>query len=299
MDPYYNWTIRVVPHLSVSWNYSLWWLIYGGLTIFGGLLYLAICLCVLQLSWMFMCQLFVMWHSTMWSTLTYMFQTYILNHFATTSPSFSIISIYNALPIVCGCFKPLMDLFGYQLVLLCLLVSLHNSAIYNLALASAGGAAIIIFGHLSTSTKHILIKRIIKLRLMELWTSLQTAILAFIQLVTSAASCHNSRTENDSLVNYWPRHLILIINFTWNGLQICGFTSNLAISNFPIFSMVNKPTWIFFDYITSWTTNNPSNNLLYLVWFGNHRERASQILFVNNYAPTGPTRNEISWARFS
>ena len=134
---------------------------------------------------------------------------------------------------------------------------------------------------------------------MELWTSLQTAILAFIQLVTSAASCHNLRTENDSLVNYWPRHLILIINFTWNGLPICGFTSNLAISNFPIFSMVNKPTWIFFDYITSWTTNNPSNNLLYLVWFGNHRERASQILFVNNYAPIGPTRNEISWARFS
>ena len=91
VDPYYNWTIRVVPYLSISWNYSLWWLIYGGLTIFGGLLYLAICLCVLQLSWMFMCQLFVMWHSTMWSTLTYMFQTYILNHFATTSPSFSTI----------------------------------------------------------------------------------------------------------------------------------------------------------------------------------------------------------------
>ena len=213
-----------------------------------------------------MCQLFVMWHSTMWSTLTYMFQTYILNHFATTSPSFSIISIYNALPIVCGCFKPLMDLFGYQLALLCLLVSLHNSAIYNLALASAGGAAIIIFGHLSTSTKHILIKRIIKLRLMELWTSLQTAILAFIHLVTSAASCPNSITENDSSVNYWPRHLILIINFTWNGLQICGFTSNLAISNFPIFSMVNKPTWIFFDYITSWTTTiHPT---IYFTWFG-------------------------------
>ena len=45
MDPYCNWTIRVVPYLSISWNYSLWWLIYGGLTIFGGLLYLAICLC--------------------------------------------------------------------------------------------------------------------------------------------------------------------------------------------------------------------------------------------------------------
>ena len=101
---------------------------------------------------------------------------------------------------------------------------------------------------------------------MELWTSLQTAILAFIHLVTSAASCPNSITENDSSVNYWPRHLILIINFTWNGLQICGFTSNLAISNFPIFSMVNKPTWIFFDYITSWTTTiHPT---IYFTWFG-------------------------------
>ena len=159
--------------------------------------------------------------------------------------------------------------------------------------------AIINFGQLSTSTKHIFIKRIIKLQFMELWKSLQTAYLAFIHLVSSAASCHILRTENDSLVNYWPRHLILIINFTWNGLPICGFTSNLAISDFPIFSMVNKPTWIFFDYINSWTTNNPSRNLLDLIWLQNHRERASQILFVNNYAPIGPTRNEISWARFS
>ena len=134
---------------------------------------------------------------------------------------------------------------------------------------------------------------------MEFWKSLQTAILAFLQLVTSAASCHNLITEYDSLVNYWPEHLILIFKFTWNGLPICGFTSNLAKYKFPNFSMVYKPTWIIFGYITSWITNNPSNNLLYLVWFGNHRERASQILFVNNYAPIGPTRNEISWAQFS
>ena len=91
VDPYFNWTIRVVPYLSVSWNYSLWWLIYGGLTIFGGLLYQAVYLCVLQLSLMFMCQLFVMCQLFMWSTLTYMFQVYIFNHCATTSPSFSTI----------------------------------------------------------------------------------------------------------------------------------------------------------------------------------------------------------------
>ena len=266
VDPYYNWTIRVVPYLSISWKSSLWWTIYGGLTIFGGLLSQTIYLCVVQLLWTFLRELIVMCHFILWSKLTYVFQTYIFNHFASTSPFFSTIWIYNALPIDCGGFKPLVNLFGYQLALLCLLVSLHNSAIYNLALASAGGAAIIIFGHLSTSTKHILIRRIIKLRLMELWTSLQTAILAFIHLVTSPASCPNSITENDSSVNYWPRHLILIINFTWNGLQICGFTSNLAISNFPIFSMVNKPTWIFFDYITSWTTTiHPT---IYFTWFG-------------------------------
>ena len=60
VDPYYNWTIRVVPYLSVSWNYSLWWIFYGGLTIFGGLYYQTIYLCVIQLLWMFLCELFVM-----------------------------------------------------------------------------------------------------------------------------------------------------------------------------------------------------------------------------------------------
>ena len=118
--------------------------------------------------------------------------------------------------------------------------------------------------------------------------------LAFLQLVTSAASCHNSRTENDSLVNYWPRHLILIFKFTWNGLPICGLTSNLAKYKFPIFSMVYKPTWIIFGYITNWITNNSSRNLLDLIWLQNHGERASQILIVNNYAPIGLARNEIS-----
>ena len=59
VDPYCNWTIRVVPYLSVSWNYSLWWLIYGGLTIFGGLLSQTIYLCVSQLLWTFLCELIV------------------------------------------------------------------------------------------------------------------------------------------------------------------------------------------------------------------------------------------------
>ena len=133
---------------------------------------------------------------------------------------------------------------------------------------------------------------------MELWKSLQTAILAFIHLVSSAASCHNLRTENDSLVNYWPGHLTLIFKSAWNGLPICGYTSNLAKYKFPNFSMVYKPTWIILGYVTNWITSNPSRNLLYLVWFQNHGERASQILFDNNYAPIGPTRNETSWARF-
>ena len=134
---------------------------------------------------------------------------------------------------------------------------------------------------------------------MELWKSLRTPILAFLQLVTSSASCHNLITEYDSLVNYWPGYLILIFILTWNGLPICGYTNNLAKYKFPNFSMVYKPTWIIFGYITNWITNNSSRNLLDLVWFGNHRERASQILFVNNYAPIGPTRKEISWARIS
>ena len=116
MDPYCNWTIRVVPYLSISWNYSLWWLvIYSGLTIFGGLLYLAICLCILQLSWVFLWLLLVMCQLFMWSTIRYVLPTHVLYHCATTSPSFIIISIDYALPIYSGRFEPLMDIFGYQL----------------------------------------------------------------------------------------------------------------------------------------------------------------------------------------
>ena len=61
--------------------------------------------------------------------------------------------------------------------------------------------------------------------------------------------------------------------------------------------MVYKPTWIIFGYITNRITNNSSRNLLDLIWFQNHEERASQILFDTKYVPIGPTRNEISWAR--
>ena len=135
-----------------------------------------------------MCQLFVMWHSTMWSKLTYVFQTHICIHFATSCIYFATISISTALPIVCGCFKLLVDTLGYLTAFLCLLVSWQNFAKYSLALESACRNAIINFGQLSTSTKHILIKRIIKLQFMELWTSLQTAILPIIHLVSSAAS---------------------------------------------------------------------------------------------------------------
>ena len=48
-----------------------------------------------------------------------------------------------------------------------------------------------------------------------------------------------------------------------------------------------------------WNTNNPSNNLLYLVWFTTHGERARQSLFNNNYSPIGPTGTELFWARIS
>ena len=41
VDPYCNWTIRVVPYLSVSWNYSLWWTNYIWWTIISD--YLSMC----------------------------------------------------------------------------------------------------------------------------------------------------------------------------------------------------------------------------------------------------------------
>ena len=137
---------------------------------------------------MFLCELIVMCHFILWSKLTYVFQTHIFIHFATTSTYFATISIPTALPIVCGCFKLLVDILGYLAAFLCLLVSWRNSAEYNLVPKCVGCASIINFGHLSTSTNHILIKRIFKLWFMELWKSLQTPILALFQLVSSAAA---------------------------------------------------------------------------------------------------------------
>ena len=86
VDPFYNWTIRVVPYLSVSWKYSLWWTNIGGLFILGGLLSMAISLFGCALSWILLCQLFVMWCGFMWSRIHCVFPAHILIGFITTSP---------------------------------------------------------------------------------------------------------------------------------------------------------------------------------------------------------------------
>ena len=260
---------------------------------------MAIYLCVVQLFWTFLRELIVLCQFILWSNFTYVLQPHIFKHFITSSMYFAIILIPTVLPIDLGYFKPLLGLIGCQLANLCLLVCSQNSAIFNSVLQSAGNAAIIYFGHFSISMKHKSITRMFKLRFMELWKSLRTPNLALSQLVSSAASCHNLITEYDSLVNYWPTQFILIFNLTWNCLQLRSNTSNLVIRNFPNFSLVKKPNWIIFDYINNWLINNSSNILLYLVSCQNHRERPVQNLFVHNYAPIGPTRSEISWARFS
>ena len=86
VDPFYNWTIRVVPYLSVSWKYSLWWTNIGGLFILGGLLSMAISLFGCALSWILLCQQFVMWCGFMWSRIHCVFPAHILIGFITTSP---------------------------------------------------------------------------------------------------------------------------------------------------------------------------------------------------------------------
>ena len=108
VDPFYNWTIRVVPYLSVSWKYSLWWTNIGGLFILGGLIFLAIYLLGCSLSWMFLCQLFVMWCGYMWSRIQCVLQAHILQVFIATSPPILIISISFALPIDRGQFALLL-----------------------------------------------------------------------------------------------------------------------------------------------------------------------------------------------
>ena len=125
------------------------------------------------------------------------------------------------------------------------------------------------------------------------------AKLASSQLVTPAAYYYNLTTENDSLVNNWPQQSSSIFTFTWKWCQLSGFTLQLAFIKFPIFSMVNKPNQIILDYIGNENIYNPSSNLLYLIWFTTSGERAPQSLFNNNYLPTGPTGNELPWARIS
>ena len=119
MDPFYNWTIRVVPYLPVSWKYSLWWTNIGELFILGGLISLAIYLLGCSLSWMFLCQSFVMWCGYMWSRIHCVFPAHILTVFIATSPLFLIISILHALPIDRGQFAPLLVYFGCLLAIPC------------------------------------------------------------------------------------------------------------------------------------------------------------------------------------
>ena len=132
---------------------------------------------------------------------------------------------------------------------------------------------------------------------MELWKSLQMAFLASLQLVTPAAFYNILTTENDSLVNYWPQQSFWIFIFTWKCCQLPEFTSKLTINNFPNFSMFNKPLQKILGYTSNWNTNNPSSNLLYLIWSTIHGERAFQkfircYLFANR--SDRPSGNEIS-----
>jgi hypothetical protein len=142
--------------------------------------------------------------------------------------------------------------------------------------------------------KHEIFNLIIELQFIELWKSLQMAILAFLQLATSAASCDNLTTESDSLVNYWQQQSFLILISTWKCRQLPQFTSKTAICNFPNFSMVNKPLSINLGYFINWNTNNLSSNFLDLIWSTIRGERAFQILFDANYSPIGPTGKELS-----
>jgi hypothetical protein len=147
----------------------------------------------------------------------------------TTSQHSTIISIGNRLPISCGNFKTLLDIFGCLLAFFCWLVIWKTSAIYISVLGCAGITAIESFGLSTTTMNHNIFNLIIKLPFLKLWMSLQLVIWASLQLVTSSASCNISTTENDSLVNYWPQQLFLILIFTWKCRQLPEFTFKLAV----------------------------------------------------------------------
>jgi hypothetical protein len=225
----------------------------------------------------------------MWSRIHCVFPAHILTVFIATSPLILIISISSSLPIDRGQFAPLLVCFGCLLANSCYVHSATITDNFNFALKCAGSPAINAFSHFSISKKHKQFNLIIQPQPMALWTSLQIVKLANSQLVTPAADCKNSTTENDSLVNNWPRQSSSILIITWEWLQLPGFTLQLPHINFPIISMVYKPNLIILDHIGNWNINNPSNNLLYLVWLTTRGERASQSLIHHNYTPIGPT----------
>ena len=289
----------MVPYLSVSWKSSLWWTNIGGLSIPGGLLSLATYLLGCYLSWMFSCQLFVMWCGNLWSRIQCVFPAHTLQVFFATSPPILFILILSALPIDRGHFAPLLVYFGCSLANFCYFHSVTISDNFNFVLRCAGSPEFNALSHFTKSKKYKQLNLIIQPKPMALWTSLQMANLEVSQLVTPAAYYINLITENDSLVNNWPQQSSSIFIFTWEWLQLPGFTLQLPNINFPNISMVYKPNLIILGYIGNWNINNPSNNLLYLVWFTTHGERACQSLFNNNYSPIGPTGTELFWARIS
>jgi hypothetical protein len=172
------------------------------------------------------------------------FPAHILQVFIATSPLFLFISILSALPINRGQFAPLLVCFGCLLANFCYFHSATNSTNFNFALRCAGSPAINAFSHFSISKKHKEFNLMVQPQPMELWTSLQMVELANSQLVTPAADFNNLTTENDSLVNNWPRRSFSIFIITWEWLQLPGFTLQLLNINFPIISMVYKPILI-------------------------------------------------------
>ena len=146
--------------------------------------YLYVC----ELSGMFLCLLFVMWQLIMWSSSTYVFSAHIFNNCVTTSPHVQVNSIVYCLPIDYGQFKPLVDIFDYLLAIFCSHDFSQNSVNFKSALECAVIAATNVLSQYSITMKHEIFNLIIMLQFTELWKSLRMAILASLQLFTSAAS---------------------------------------------------------------------------------------------------------------
>ena len=129
---------------------------------------MAIYLLGCALSWMFICQLFVMCREFMWSTVQHVIPAHIITVFVTTSQLFSIISIVYVLPIHCGQFAPLLVYFGYLLAFSCYFDSDTISANFNCGLGCAGSSANYAFSQFSTTNNHNIINLIFPLQPMEL-----------------------------------------------------------------------------------------------------------------------------------